>query len=184
MRSGIRLLVIGMVTACAPIGARAVTFMNQQEALEKAFPGAEVARRTVTLTDEQMAEAARLAGDPIPSALVFVYEARRDGELIGTAFFDVHRVRTLPQTLMLVVAPDGRLRSIDVLAFREPTEYLASTAWLSQFHDRALDANLQVRRDIQGITGATLTARATTKAVRRVLAIHAVLRGGEMGVGR
>jgi Na+-translocating ferredoxin:NAD+ oxidoreductase RnfG subunit len=166
---------LGWAAVCAPVGARAAVFMTQQEALEKAFPGATVERRTVALTKEQLTEAARLAGEPIPSALVFVYEARRDGELVGTAYFDVHRVRTLPQTLMLVVAPDGRLRSIDVLAFRELPEYLASPAWLDQFPGRALDDGLNLRRDIQGITGATLTARATTKAVRRILAIHAAL---------
>ncbi len=158
-----------------PTSAPATVYMTQQEALERAFPGAVVERRTVTLTKEQLAFASRGAGEPIPSALVFVYEARRDGELVGTAYFDVHRVRTLPQTLMLVVAPDGRLRSIDVLSFREPPEYLAPPAWLAQFPGRALDERLQVRRDIQGITGATLTARATTKAVRRTLAIHAAL---------
>lgn len=183
MRKALGQLLFGVMAASAPLGALATTFMTQQEALEKAFPGAVVERRTVTLTKEQMVEAARLAGEPIPSALVFVYEARRGDELVGTAYFDVHRVRTLPQTLMLVVAPDGRLRSIDVLSFREPPEYLASPAWLNQFPGRALDANLQVRRDIQGITGATLTARATTKAVRRVLAIHAAL-GRETRAGR
>ena len=166
------------VAVCAPVGAHAATFLSQQEALEQAFPGATVERRVVTLTKEQMAAAAEKAGDPIPSALVFVYEAKQDGAVVGTAYFDAHRVRTLAQTLMLVVNPDGRLRSIDVLAFKEPPEYMAPDAWMAQFPGRALDDRLQLRQDIQGITGATLTARATTKAVRRILAIHATIQEG------
>lgn len=149
--------------------------VSQQEALAQAFPGAEIRRRTVTLTREQLAEASRLAGESIPNAVVFVYDAWRGAERVGTAYFDAHRVRTLPQTLMLVVEPDGRLRSIQVLAFREPPQYKASADWLAQFTGRALDDELQIRRGIQGITGATLTARATARAARRALAIHAVL---------
>ncbi|MDH3816392.1 MAG: hypothetical protein OEV48_17995 [Acidobacteriota bacterium] len=37
-----------------------------------------------------------------------------------------------------------------------------------------MDDELALKRDIRPVTGATLTARATTEAVRRVLAIHAV----------
>jgi Na+-translocating ferredoxin:NAD+ oxidoreductase RnfG subunit len=177
-RSIIRALAIG-IWSFVMFPSHAATFLSQQEALEKAFPGAEVTRRVVTLTKEQLAAAAGKAGDPIPSALVFVYEASKDGAVVGTAYFDAHRVRTLAQTLMLVVNPDGRLRSIDVLAFKEPPEYMAPDAWMAQFPGRALDDRLQLRQDIQGITGATLTARATTKAVRRALAIHAVLAEGK-----
>ncbi|HMP77489.1 MAG TPA: FMN-binding protein [Kiritimatiellia bacterium] len=170
-------LVIGIWTLIL-FPAQATTFLTQQEALEKAFPGAEVTRRTVTLTDDQLKTAGKLAGSKIPSALVFVYEAARDGAVVGTAYFDVQRVHSLPQTLMLVVSRDGRLRSLDVLAFKEPPKFMAPAAWLEQFPGRALDDSLQLRQDIQGISGATLTARATTKSVRRVLAIHAVLQEG------
>lgn len=155
--------------------ARAATYLTQSEALERAFPGAKVERRGFILTDAQMAEAGKLAGEPIPSALGAAYVATRDGSLVGTAYFDVHRVRTLPETLMIVVAPDGTVADIVVLAFSEPPEYLAPAAWLKQFFGRALNERLQMKRDIQGISGATLTARATTKAVRRILAIHGTL---------
>ncbi len=156
-------------------GAFATTFMSQQEALDKAFPDAEVERRVVALTDEQMKAAGALAGSKIPGALIILYEGRKDGQLIGTAYFDVQRVHSLPQTLMLVVAPDGRLLSLDVLAFNEPAKFMAPAGWLDQFPGHALDENLQLHRDIQGITGATLTARSTTKSVRRILAIHKIL---------
>lgn len=174
----VRFRLVGLLLVCAATAAHAAVYMTQQEALEKAFPGATIERRVVTLTDEQLARVKAQAGRPEPSALVFVYEARRDGGLVGTAYFDVHRVHSLDQTLMIVVAPDGRVHSVEVLAFKEPPKYLAPKAWLDQFPGRALDDGLNLRKDIQGITGATLTARATTKAVRRALAIHSVISEG------
>jgi hypothetical protein len=113
----------------------------------------------------------------VPSALVNYYAASRGGQPAGTAWFDTHRVRTLPETLMIVVDPQGRVGRIEVLSFREPQDYLPRGAWYEQFRGKALDANLQIKRDIRPVTGATLTARATTDAVRRVLALHQILTG-------
>jgi hypothetical protein len=64
---------------------------------------------------------------------------------------------------------------LEVLAFAEPEEYLPRARWYGQFLGRALDDELNLGRGIRGVSGATLTARATTRAVRRVLAVHAVL---------
>lgn len=171
-------LFLFLLLASAP--AHAVIYFTQQEALERAFPGAHVERIGHVLTEAQLKDAAAAAGKPIPSALVAAYEARRDGQLVGTAYFDAHRIHTLNQTLMVVVDPVGQVADIQVLAFLEPPKYQAPAGWLSQFFGRPLTPQLQLKRDIQGITGATLTARASTKAVRRILALHAVLHGSRI----
>lgn len=150
-------------------------FVSVDEALKLAFPGCEVARRAAFLTPEQVRRARDLAGVEVPSALVNVYTATRSGQPAGTAYFDTHRVRTLPETLMIVVDPQGKVGRIEVLSFREPEEYMPRGAWYRQFLGKGLDADLQIKRGIHPVTGATLTARATTDAVRRVLALHRVL---------
>ncbi len=166
-------LVIGILLPFLP--ARGAPLLTQQEALKQAFPNAEIARRVVALTADQMKTASTISGVKIPGPLVILYEASKDGHLIGTAYFDVQRVHSLPQTLMIVVGPDKRLKSVTVLDFKEPSKFMAPAAWMQQFSDRALDDQLQLRRGIDGITGATLTARSTIKSARLVLAIHAVL---------
>jgi Na+-translocating ferredoxin:NAD+ oxidoreductase RnfG subunit len=150
------------------------------EALRLAFTGSEVARRTAYLTQEQVRRARALSGVEVTSALVTYYQAKRAGRVVGTAYFDTHRVRTLPETLMIVVDPQGKVARMEVISFREPEEYLPRGAWYEQFRGKALDRDLQLKRDIHPVTGATLTARATTDAVRRVLALHQVIgQGGQ-----
>lgn len=170
---------IGCLVVGAALGgaapASAVTYLTQAEALAQAFPDAQVERQGHVLTDDQLAAAAKLAGAKLPSALVAAYVATRDGVVAGTAYFDAHRVHSLPQTLMIVVNPDGTVADVVVLAFAEPPKYRAPEPWIKQFPGRKLDDRLSLKQDIQGISGATLTARATTKAVRRALALHAVL---------
>jgi len=161
----------------AAVPAAAKVFVTVDEALKLAFPGCEVARRTAFLTPEQVKRARELAGAEVPSALVTYYVATRGGQPAGTAYFDTHRVRTLPETLMIVVDPQNRVGRIEVISFREPEDYLPRGAWYEQFRGKALNPDLQLKRGIRPVTGATLTARATTDAVRRVLALHQVLAG-------
>jgi hypothetical protein len=166
----------------APAAARVL--LSVEEALELAFPGCEVERRTVFLTEAELARARELSGEAVESALVHPYEARCAGEAGGTAYFDSHVVRTLPETLMVVVDPEGRVRRLEVLTFAEPPEYLPREAWYEQFLGQPLSEDLAIRRRIRAVAGATLTARATAEAVRRVLAIHQALSARASSEGR
>ena len=98
-----------------------------------------------------------------------------DGREVGTAYFDTHVVRTMPETILVVVDPSGILARVEVLSFSEPEEYLPRPRWYAQFPGKPLDAELSVKRGVRPVVGATLTARATTAATRRVLALHRVL---------
>jgi Na+-translocating ferredoxin:NAD+ oxidoreductase RnfG subunit len=150
-------------------------FLSQEEALKLAFPGARVERASLFLTEAEVAEIAKLSGGPKPSALTAAYAATKDGKLVGTAYFDTHLVRTLPETVMVVVAPAGTIARVEVLSFSEPEEYLPREHWYAQFPGKALDDELSLKRGIRVVSGATLTARATTEAARRVLALHQVV---------
>jgi hypothetical protein len=148
---------------------------STQEALALAFPGAELTRKEHWLTAAQAAKVKELSGTALPGLWQVAYEARREGRLLGVAFLDTHRVRTLPETAMVVVAPDGRILRVEVVAFREPQEYLAKEAWIRQFDGRKLDSQLGLKGAIRPLSGSTLTANALTDAARRMLALHRLL---------
>lgn len=167
----------GLLVAALP--ATAQVRLTQQQALRIAFPEpAVIERRTAFLTDAQLAEARRLAGPDveIQQGIVTYYAGRRDDALLGTAYFDAHRVRSLHEVLMVVVGPDDRIRRIEVLAFHEPPEYEPPDGWLAQSEGRGLSRELSLKGAIIPMTGATLTSQAVVRAVRRVLALHAVIR--------
>lgn len=168
--------ILAMTGLIAAASIEAKVFLTQEEALRLAFPGAAVERKTAFLTEAQRREVRRLSGDTeLPAALVSYYAATKEGAPIGTAYFDTHRVRTMPETIMVVVGPSGSVARIEVLSFQEPEEYLPRPRWYAQFSGKPLDDDLSLKRAIRPVTGATLTARATTEAARRVLALHRVL---------
>jgi electron transport complex protein RnfG len=170
-----RRLAILLALMCLPV-VQAATSITVEEALALAFPGCDVERETLYLTDGQRQRAAEVAVVDSVSGLIHSYRATKEATFVGTAYLDTHTVRTLPETLLVVVDAHGAVSRVEVLSFREPLDYLPRTGWYDQFKGKQLDHDLAPNRGIHGITGATLTARATTDAVRRVLAIDRVLR--------
>jgi hypothetical protein len=167
-----------LASLLASTGSEAKVYLTRDEALALAFGGgAGIERETVFLTESQLRRARELAGEDVEivGALVARYVGRVGGAPAGTAYFDTHLVRTLEETVMVVVTPDGRVGRIEILSFGEPREYLPKKAWLQQFPGRELDRDLRLQRGLHGITGATLSARAVTGAARRILAIHRCL---------
>lgn len=176
----IRLTLVWLLAGSAifPPAASGQARLTVPEALNLAFPAADtIVRRTAFLTESELSRARELAGPgvEIDQALVTFYLARRDSEAIGVAYFDSHRVRTLREVIMVVVTPDSRVERIETLKFSEPPEYEAPAGWLEQFRGRRLDEDLSTKGSIVNITGATLTSRAVTRAVRRVLALNRII---------
>lgn len=160
----------------APLPADAKVYASKKEALTAAFPDADrIDSRTVVLTDEQVRAIESRAHTPLDSKLVTIHTGVKGGTPLGYAFIDLHVVRTFPEAFLVVITPEGAIRSLRVLAFYEPREYLPSQRWLAQFDGRSLSDDLRLRRGIHGITGATLSARAVTGGVRRALALYEVL---------
>lgn len=166
-----------MALVCGvPTVATATVFFSQTEALELAFPGADrVESHTYVLSEGAATRIEQLARSPLDSKLVEIYTGFRGDEVTGYAVIDIHNVRTLPEAFMVVLAPDGTVQSLRVLAFHEPLDYLPSDRWYSQFDDKSLAEPLRIGGDVHGVVGATLSARATARGVRRVLAYYRVL---------
>ena len=178
MRSArMRTVTVAAITAMAAVSPlRAKVFMTQDEALKAGLPAeAEVVRETAYLTDEQAGRIERIVGGPPASRVIPYYVARKDGSVMATAYFDTHVVRTLPETIMVVIGPKAVIESIHVLSFSEPEEYLPRERWIQQLDGRGSDDDLSLRGDIRPMTGATLSARAIVSAARRILALHEVL---------
>lgn len=188
----LRTILISALLTVSVAGQR--VFHTVDRALRVAFPDAKVARSTELLSAAEREQIGERSGVTAPRRMVFPYVARQGGKVVGTAYFDTHRVRTLRETVMVVVGADGRVAKVLLCAFAEPLDYVPRPRFYQQFERRRLDDDLRLRRGIDGMTGATLTSRATTDCVRRVLAIHEVVlarrqarvgreEGGEKGEG-
>lgn len=152
--------------------ARAAERLSKEEALATAFPGCEVVKTIHYLTTARLGCATELAG--LKSAPWTPHRGERDGASRGSASFDSHLVRTLAETLMVVVDANGLCTGWKCCPSTSPRTF-PKPAWYAQLEGKVLDSELALKRSIHPVTGASLTARATTEALRRVLAVHRVL---------
>jgi len=171
-------LLLAGIGAVRPPEAHATVFYARNELMQLAFPDADQVQAIDFFLEPAEREAIEArASARLDSDLVTVYVGREHGVATGYAIIDTHTVRTMPETLLSVVSPDGSLSAIYMVAFYEPLEYLPSERWLARLSNRQLADELRVGRGVAGITGSTLSSRAVVDAVRRALAIHAVLIG-------
>lgn len=136
-------------------------------------------RHTLYLTETRAGDVERSARAKLDARVIPYYTGVTGGKTEGFAFFDTHVVRTMPETVMVVIAPDGAVRAVELLAFHEPDEYAPPVKWRETFGGRKLDDELFLRRGIRNVTGASVTSQALTNAVRRCLALWAVAREGK-----
>ena len=71
---------------------------------------------------------------------------------------------------------DGSVRGIEILEYRESYGgQIREPLWRAQFIGKRNGAPLALKRDIQNISGATLSCRHIADGVKRLLATHAFL---------
>lgn len=187
--SGLRRGILMAAALALPVSAApaaAQVFLTQEEAMALAFPEADAFERRTAFLDERQAAAVEAAtGEALERSVVTYYVARSGDAALGVAYFDAHRVRTLREVVMVAVAPDGTVARVEILAFREPRDYLPPEGWLDLLEGRVWAGAGELKTDVPNLTGATLSARAVKGALARVLALHRTIGplSGEGGGG-
>ena len=159
-------------TGTSVIQAR--VYHSTDEALSRAFPNARLERKALYLSRDQKRRITAIPGLEQTGRFHTFYVARhrQSGATIGYALFDTHVVRTKEETVLIALNADGSVREIQMISFFEPQEYLAPDRWLAVFEGKTSDDSLRAGRDLPTISGATLTTRAVSTAVRRTLELY------------
>jgi hypothetical protein len=170
---GFVILFLLLISAATP--SFATVFYSKNEALELAFgKDANVEQLSLFPDPQQTAKIEELSKVKLESGLFTFYVGKAQGKVLGYAAIETSTVRTKPETLMIVLTADGELRNVTTLAFHEPPEYLPPERWFEQLYKRPL-ADMDFNKGIDGISGATLSTRATVSSVRKVMAIYQVM---------
>ena len=156
-------------------------YMTRDEALKLVFPDAsEIVKKNIFLNSDQVKEIESLARTKLESKLYLFYEGKKGDETLGYAVIDTHQLRTMTETVIIVINPDGTHRMTEILAFFEPPDYKPEDNWIDLFNGKALNDSLWIGRDIPNITGATITANALMNSIRRVLAVYNIAVKGKV----
>ncbi len=166
-------------------GAAAIAFADQvylsaDEAPRAVFPDADrFARQRIPSTPELREQVARQLGELKPSIWEPSYEVttafagdRRLGRAIEIEEIGKHRAITL----VVGVDPQLRVAGVAVMVYREAYgSEIRTRRFLDQYRGKGEGDPLMPSRDIRNITGATLSARAVGRAVKKAIAVLEVI---------
>lgn len=154
----------------------ATIFYSKNEAMELVFGKGTIVDTLSLFPDEaEVTKIQELAKSKLESGLFTFYTSKdSQGKLTGYAAIETSTVRTKPETLMIVLTPEGTLRNIYTLAFHEPPEYQPPQRWYDKLLNRPLK-EMDFSQGVDGITGATLSTRSALTSIRKVLAIYEVM---------
>jgi len=148
---------------------------TQSQALQTAFPGLSVDRKTAFLNEAQVERVSRLSECGSESAVVTYYVARSTAGPAGVAFFESHRLRDGSETIMVVLTPEGRLARTEILSFDEPAVYMPPMDWRASLLGRKLVDQERFSRLSGASPRVALSAQAFLEGVRRLMAVSEVI---------
>ncbi|MGQ9685351.1 MAG: FMN-binding protein [Thiobacillaceae bacterium] len=167
---------VACVSLVAAAPAFAVQYLTTEMAQKLMFPEADAfVPHPVRLNDEQKATVEKAAGVRMRFPEQPVWQVMAGGKPAG--WFVLDEVYGKHEFITYAVALDasGAVRSVEILDYRETHgSQIINPKWRSQFEGKRYGAQLKLDKDVQNISGATLSCKHISEGVRRVLAIHEV----------
>jgi Na+-translocating ferredoxin:NAD+ oxidoreductase RnfG subunit len=148
--------------------------MTEDEALRQIFPEANTFQpQRLELGPAQLEDLGEKLGRRLTDREIEYHVARdASGAPLGVAFALDVIGKERPISFMLGVGREGRIQGVEVMVYRESEgSGIRAPRFRAQFIGKTLTDPLRIGRDIQNISGATLSSRATALAARKALAL-------------
>jgi hypothetical protein len=155
--------------AAISASAYATTYMTVEQAQAAIYPGAQLTPAYVTLTKEQKSAIEKKSGVSVPRDEVQLWKSGDGGYFVVEQVLGKHELFTIA----LGLNADSSVKRLEILDYRESYGYeVRNERWRKQFIGKTSAAALNLGADIQNISGATLSCRHITDAVKRLLATY------------
>ncbi len=166
-------LPIAVAAICAP--AHALVYLSVEQAQQVMFPGRSLTALPLALSLEQIAAIERDSGVKVYAGSLRAWRADDGGYFFVDAVIGKHDLITYAAAL----TAEGKVRQIEILEYREAYGGEVRNAhWRAQFNGRQHGDPVTIGRDIQNISGATLSCEHVTDGIRRLLATYAIAIAG------
>ncbi len=165
----------------------AITLLLEDEALQRLFPDAgEITKQTITASEEQISVIKKaLGGDLIYKVrgkeslaieaqrdFVFHY-AKKENKLEGVAIILDEPGKWGPIKFIIRLSPQGEIEDVLVMKYTETRgRPIASRNFLKQFFGKKINDPLQLDKDIQGISGATISSHAACFTMKKAMVLY------------
>ncbi len=150
-------------------------YLTKKEAFALAFPGMDqIKKEKKWLTDTQREAIGEILGEEYKKRrLTYYFGLNEEGRPSSAMIIGNEIGRSYPITFMVVINPDGTVKDVEIMVYREPHGWeVRFESFLSQFFGRDAGSPFD---DINNITGATLSVRSMTRGIKKAVAEFQVI---------
>ncbi len=175
MSTASRILMIPVAAAAIVQPAYAIVYLSVEQAQQLMFAGQTLTAYPLVLSSAQVAAIERDSGVKVFPGSVRAWKAA-DGYFFTDSVIGKHDLINYAVALR----PDGKIRRVEILEYREAYGgEVRNEHWRAQFVGRRHGDPVGIGRDIQNISGATLSCEHVTDGIRRLLATYAIAIAGK-----
>ena len=99
---------------------------------------------------------------------IYVWKISESDSLVGVAILDNVLGKSLPITYLTCFNMDGQLINAHIVKYREDYGYeVGNRRWLNQFLSLDASSDYKVGKNIDGISGATISVNSVTRGINR-----------------
>lgn len=160
--------------------AGAVVYMTVEEALREAFPQATRFETRLWAPEEAERKVLEEAlGRKIPEERFTFHTAWQDKTYLGDAVLLDEIGKHQPITFLFAINPDGTMRNLFVLEYRESRgSEIRNRGFRKQYFGKKKTDRFRIGKEVDGITGATLSCLATSVGARKALLLWELFHRG------
>jgi hypothetical protein len=175
MNGSTRIVLLPLATAAACAPAYAIVYLSVEQAQQLMFAGQTLTPVPLALSAADVAAIERDSGVKVYPGSLRAWKAA-DGYFFTDSVIGKHDLINYAVAL----AADGKIRRLEILEYREAYGgEVRNEHWRSQFVGRHHGDPVRIGRDIQSISGATLSSEHLTDGIRRLLATYATAIAGK-----
>jgi len=99
---------------------------------------------------------------------IYVWEITRSDTIVGIAILDNVLGKSLPITFLSCFNSNGKLFKAHIVKYREDYGYeVGNKRWLNQFIGLSVNSDFIIGKNIDGISGATISVNSVTRGINR-----------------
>ncbi len=149
----------------APGGIHAQVYLSREHAKDILLTGKAEARHIVLSRKEK--KRIEQASDIEVAQSEFDAWRSADGDWL---IFDTVEGRYEAIDIAVAIDAEGEVRGVEILTYREIYGYeVRSPKWRRQFQGKTSESRLKLNKDIENLSGATISSRSITEGVKRLI---------------
>ena len=154
---------------CLSCSLQAKIYLDADQAQKLAFPAVVLTKTPMSVTAEQQAKMTDASSVRLPFDGKNIWKAADGGWFIIDQVVGKHEFITYS----VAINPDGTVKLVEVMEYNESYGYeVKETSWLQQFVGKTASSPIKLNKDIQNISGATLSSKHLSDGVKRVMVFY------------